>query len=330
MYCGCMNSSNQTWLLLIVTLPTNGATARMRIWRNLKSLGCGSLRDGVFLLPQSEQHAQNLRDLADETISEGGSAWVLALGQQSESDTAAFRFLFDRSAEYAQFQANLVAARKTLSTLGPQEITRLQRKLKREIEAQRAIDYFPGQAALGAEAAWLDFVHLAATVLSNDEPQAVDAAITRLDPALYQSRRWATRAHLWVDRVASAWLIARFIDRQACFLWLNSAADCPLDALGFDFDGATFTHVGERVTFEVLLQSFGLERDLALQGLASLVRSLDIGTSSVPEAAGFEAILSGARQKAQDDTQLFQEIGPVLDSLYGHFSNKLISRENAK
>jgi hypothetical protein len=94
---------------------------------------------------------------------------------------------------------------------------------------------------------------------SPDEPRPINEAIGRLDLADYRGRIWATRQRPWVDRLASAWLIRRCIDPQAKLLWLMTPSDCPADALGFDFDGATFTHVGARVTFEVLLASFGLE-----------------------------------------------------------------------
>ncbi|SOZ38418.1 Protein ChrB (fragment) [Cupriavidus neocaledonicus] len=104
------------------------------------------------------------------------------------------------------------------------------------------------------------------------------------------------------------------------FLWLDSPAECPDDALGFDFDSATFTHVGERVSFEVLLSSFGLESDRELSRLGTMVHALDIGGLSVPEASGFEAMLGGARGRLKDDDALLAEIGTVLDSLYAHFS----------
>jgi hypothetical protein len=123
-----------------------------------------------------------------------------------------------------------------------------------------------------------------------------------------------------VDRVASAWLIRRFIDPQARFLWLAQPSDCPSEALGFDFDGAAFTHVGERVTFETLLASFSLEDDAALMRLAALVHQLDVGGDSVAEAAGFEAVMAGARERLDDDDALLAEIGTVLDSLYAHFA----------
>lgn len=154
-----------------------------------------------------------------------------------------------------------------------------------------------------------------------DEPCPIAAPIPRRDPADYRGRVWATRARLWVDRVASAWLIRRFIDPQAQFVWLKTPADCPPDALGFDFDGAEFTHVGARVSFEVLTVSFGLDEDPALARVGALVHYLDVAGVPVPEAAGFESILAGARtQYVDDDDELLKHIGGVLDSLYAAYA----------
>lgn len=255
-------TSTQTWLLLVVSLPTNSATARMRVWRALKALGCGALRDGAYLLPDREAPRRLLGELADETIREGGSAWLLTVQAQSAGDSEAYIALFDRAGDYAEFAATLSAARKTLAGLTQQEINRAMRKLRRDYEALGAIDYFPTESSTQADAAWMDFVNVAQTLLSPGEPQSIDAEVPRRTPADYQNRTWATRRRLWVDRVASAWLIRRFIDREARFLWLEAPADCPPEALGFDFDHAAFTHIGDRVTFEVLLASFGLGKSV--------------------------------------------------------------------
>ena len=316
-----MNSSHTQWPLLVLSLPTHSATARMRIWRALKALGCGALRDGVYLLPPGESHRQQLRDLSEETVREGGTASLLTVLAQSDAESQAFRALFDRSPDYAEFVTALSSARKALSEATPQEINRVLRKLRREYEALRAIDFFPNEAGAQTEAAWMDFVNVAEAVLSPGEPQAVDADIPRCDLSAYQGRVWATRRRLWADRVASAWLIRQFIDREARFHWLASPVDCPPDALGFDFDGAAFTHVGDRVTFEVLLASFGLEQDRGLARMGAMVHALDVGGAFVPEASGFEAMLGGARQRAADDDQLLAEMSVVLDSLYAHFSS---------
>lgn len=316
-----MTTPTSSWLLLIISLPTNSATARMRIWRALKSLGCAALRDGAYLLPQGEQHRAALEDLVSDATREGGSAWLLTVQAQSEEEDQAYRLLFDRSADYAGVLAALADARKGLAGAAAQEINRMLRKLRRDYEAVRATDYFPNNASLQAEAALMDLVNVAEALLSPGEPHSVDAAIARRSASDYRGRTWATRRRLWVDRVACAWLIRRFIDPDARFLWLESPADCPADALGFDFDGAAFTHVGERVSFEVLLASFGLDQDRGLQRLGAMVHSLDIGEGFVPEASGFEAMLSGARQRARDDDQLLAEMSPVLDALRTHFSN---------
>ena len=121
-----------------------------------------------------------------------------------------------------------------------------------------------------------------------------------------------------MDRVASAWLIQRFIDSKAAFLWLDSPANCPVDALGFDFNDATFTHVGNKVTFEVLVASFQLPSTPGMAKLAALVHALDAGGEAPAEAAGFEAILTGARARLADDDAFLAEVGSILDSLYAH------------
>ncbi|MGM3274753.1 chromate resistance protein ChrB domain-containing protein [Ralstonia sp. 24A2] len=312
--------NSNSWLLLIISLPTASATARMRIWRALKAIGCAALRDGAYLLPAHAEQAAQLRSLADEALQEDGQAWLLRVQAQDAAEDSAYRALFDRTADYTDWLAELAEARKTFPSLGAAELNRLQRRHDRAYEAIRKIDFFPGETSIRADAQWRDFAAAVESVQSPGEPQAAAGNIARRDPTHYQGRLWTTRRHLWVDRVACAWLIQRFIDPHARFLWLESPADCPADALGFDFDGATFTHVGNRVSFEVLMASFGLDDNHGLVRLGAVVHALDVGGSTVPEAGGFEAILAGARKRLANDDVLLAEIGSVLDSLYTHFS----------
>jgi hypothetical protein len=309
-----------TWAVLVLTFPTENATARMRAWRALKAKGCAVLRDGIYLLPHTAEREDMLHDLAASIDEAGGTAHLLRAQSRDASQEADFRALFDRNDDYASFVASLGAARKMLGGQAPAELTRLLRRMRKDYDAIRTIDYFPGAASTDAEVAWEDFLALADTVLSPGEPHAAERAIRALRRDEYQARTWATRQRLWVDRVASAWLIRRFIDPQARFLWLVSPGACPPEALGFDFDGAAFTHVGERVTFEVLVASFGLDEDAALLRLGEMVHALDVGGPPVPEAIGFEAVMAGARQRASDDDQLLDEMGRVLDSIYAHFA----------
>ena len=315
-----MESPHASWLLLIVSLPTPSATARMRIWRAIKALGCMGLRDGAYLLPHGADREQALEQLAEECIREGGSAWLMTVQARSEAEDRAYRELFDRGGDYAELRKSWKQSNRTLASLALSELTRLTRKLQREYDAVRAIDFFSNEASVEAEAEWLDLRQRIEGLLSPDEPHDVQRRIPRLDPDKHRGRVWATRRRLWIDRVASAWLIKRFIDPEARFRWLATPADCPKKALGFDFDGATFTHVGDRVTFETLLASFGLESDAALARLAAMVHQLDVGGEPVPEAVGFEAVMSGARERLPDDDALLAEMSTVLDSLYAHFA----------
>ena len=310
----------KVWHLLVLTLPTENATARMRFWRSLKAMGCAVLRDGVYLLPQSESGRSALQELADAIIEAGGSASLVQATSRDRAQDDLFRGLFDRTEEYAALGKSLSAARKSLSGLSTPEINRAMRRLRREYEALRAIDFFPNEATTRAEANWSDFVGVVDTVLSPDEPHAANGAIRRLERKDYQGRTWATRRHLWVDRVASAWLIRRFIDPKARFVWLDKPSACPRKAVGFDFDGATFTHIGEKVTFEVLLASFGLGEDAGLARLGDLVHALDVGGVVVPESSGFEALMSGARRHAADDDVLMEHVAPMLDSMYAFYA----------
>lgn len=309
------------WLLLVTNLPGRKQALRMRVWRALKAAGAGMLRDGVYLLPTSEPARQLLDEKAAEIQEGGGSAQVLPLASEPMQQPA-FEALFNRSAEYTALLQRVAAFRRSLRKTAEPEARRQLVALKRDGASLGAIDFFPSdgkdaleQSLTGAEQ---DFT----AKFSPDEPHATQQKIARRTARDYQARRWGTRQRLWVDRVASAWLIKRFIDSKATFVWLAEPSDLPRGAVGFDFDGAEFTHVGELVTFEVLLASFGLDRDETLQRIGAMVHGLDVGGLSAPEAPGFTAILAGARSKAADDDALIKAMFPVLDLLYSGYGSE--------
>jgi hypothetical protein len=157
-------------------------------------------------------------------------------------------------------------------------------------------------------------------ILAPGEPHAVAGQIKKLNLNDYQGRVWATRKRPWIDRLASAWLIRRFIDPQARIKWLDHPADCPKRALGFDFDGATFSHVGDKVTFEVITRSFGLDADPTLEKIAALVHYLDVGGIPVSEAAGLEAIIHGVRSRFTNDDKFLAETEKILDFIYDGYA----------
>ncbi|MDP2785123.1 MAG: chromate resistance protein [Sulfurimicrobium sp.] len=312
--------STDKWLALVVSLPATNATLRMRIWRATKALGCAVLRDGVYLLPAGRGLRQALRMHAEEIKQGGGSAYLLNVANPSTEEKTDFQSLFDRGEEYRRLMERINEFSAAIGTLDAAAGRRQLKVLWRDFETLVALDYFPRGGKVeadtllaGAEAAFL-------SSLMPGEPQFAQGNITPRNGADYQGRLWATRKHLWVDRMASAWLIRRFIDREARFLWLEKPEDCPPEALGFDFDGAQFTHVGKRVSFEVLLASFGLESDPALMKLAALVHQLDAGGLPLAETAGVEMVLGGLRASQPDDDALLAAAGGVFDGIYMNFN----------
>ncbi|MFH1873474.1 MAG: chromate resistance protein ChrB domain-containing protein [Pseudomonadota bacterium] len=297
------------FLALFIALPTKQSAGRMRVWRALRALGCATLRDGVYLLPESEKHATALTLIADDVKSARGTADLFLLDGRDELQRGQLVALFDRKDDYASLLTSIGAAQG----VGGKQL----RALRREFSALSAIDFFPGEARRQAEDA---LAELEAAAVG--EPGNMTGKIRRLASADFQGRTWATRKHLWVDRMASAWLIRRFIDRKASFLWIDDPKRCPKKALGFDFDGANFTHVDGRVTFEVLALSFSLDSDPAIARIATIVHCLDVGGVPVAEAAGIEAVLAGARAATSNDDKLLGEACRLFDNLYKNYQQE--------
>ena len=306
------------WQVLFLTLPTRPSAVRLRVWRALKTLGCGSLRDGVHVLPKAR--AALFDPLVTEVRQHGGQASVFELSTHDEAQRADVLALFDRAEAYGQWRTEAQSLAAALPALEETEARRRWRSNAEALQALRRIDHYPGAAAEQAQSE-LDALRQALDArFSRGEPAAqVPHGIPRLDPRKFQGKRWATRARPWVDRLACAWLIRRFIDLEARFVWLADPAGstpAPRGALGFDYDGARFTHVGSRVSFEVLAASFGLDANPRLQRIARAVHFLDIGGIPAPEAAGLEAVLSGLREVHASDDELTLAAAAVFDALY--------------
>lgn len=309
------------WLSLILSLPTENANIRMRAWRALKASGAAVLRDGVYLMPEREACRPVLDGVAAEVLGAGGTAYVVRM---EAPDGADFTGLFDRSAE---FSALMLEVNKTHAALAPDnasELSKQARKLRKAFAGLVEIDFFDSEAQKQTDAALQELEVALARILSPDEPHATAGSIVVLDRAAYLGKTWATRKRPWVDRLACAWLILRYIDPKAKLLWLASPQDCPKKAIGFDFDGARFSHVGAKVSFEVMLASFALESP-ALQRMGHLVHFLDVGGLQPAEATGIESVLAGLRDGITDDDLLLQAACSVFDGLLKTFSKEVSS-----
>lgn len=310
------------FLALLTSLPTGNSTLRMRLWRALRNTGCGVLRDGVYVLPAESPRAAALVEAESEVKAAGGFAMTVELNFKTSAQLEYVRSLFDRGKEYGALVQRIGAARAGLRRLGKRKADTLVQRLRRSFEELVEVDFYPGQANLQAGEAISALEREAQKLFSGGEPHSEKRSVRRLDPTKYRGRVWTTRKNLWVDRLASVWLIRRFIDKNARFAWIDRPRDRPKGSVGFDFDGAEFTHIESRVTFEVLVTSFGLDDDQALASIGHAVHSLDIGGIPVADAKGLETILRGIQVKARSDDEMALEATKVFDLLYSAYGQK--------
>jgi hypothetical protein len=258
-----------------------------------------------------------------DILAVNGTAYLLPI---DDPEGERFIPLFERNADYAKLLGEVDACHAGLSPENAPVCSKQMRKLRKAFTQLANIDFFPGPAKQQLDDALQTLESAVSRALCADEPSSQDLPITILDRRDYRGRLWATRRRPWVDRLVSAWLIRRFIDPEARFVWLRSPEECPAEALGFDYDGATFSHVGQRVTCETLIASFALA-DPGLRRLAALVHYLDIGGAQPVEAAGVERVLAGLRETLSDDDQLLNAASSLFDGLLAAFTKEQTSDE---
>ncbi len=314
------------FVALILSLPTRNSTLRMRLWRSLKDAGCAVLRDGVYVLPAQASQASALSKMEAEIRAHGGFAMQLEMTPRDDAGLAAVRRLFDRAELYGALVERIAALRGSLARLGARRGQTAIARLERSLSKIADVDFFPGEAKLQATEALSELKSACRGLFARGEPRFSKRRFRRASAARYRRRTWATRKSPWIDRLASAWLIKRFIDREARFVWLERPSECPKKAVGFDFDGAEFTHVRNRVTFEVLVASFGLEDDRALAAIGAAVHFLDVGGIPAPDAKVLEALLKGAKEKARSDDGLLAEAMRTFDLLYSGYRSQAASK----
>jgi len=300
----------ETWLVTVAQLPIEDPAARMRVLRTLESLGAAVLREGAYLLPDTQANRQSLDALADYIAKGAGAAHVLRVTASSPAQAEAFKRLFDRSARYDNLVKNVEGLRLGFGHSDPSAISRVLLKQKRDFETISALDFFPTPAKERAQKA-IAAAELAIRKLLFNQSQ------TDIGPGeKLTGRTWATRKPLWADRLASAWLVRRFVDPEGKVVWLEKTQPPPAGAIGFGFDGAHFTNSAARVTFEEILAQLKLATNPALARIASIVHFLEARGTPVPEAAGVQTLLQGAMRRSQNDDELFAEAEKTFDLLY--------------
>jgi len=304
------------WLALVAALPRDDAAGRMHVLRTLEGLGCAVMREGVYLLPDTTGSRASFQKLVDHIARIKGDAWLLPVRAESAAEAKRLRTMFDRSGRYSELIKTVEGLKAGFGISDPTAIGQVLAKQRREFEAITSLDFFVSPLKERAERALAELEVRVRDMMFPDDATSPGAKPAARSKRQYFRRAWATRKPLFADRLASAWLIRRFIDPEATMLWLDKREPCPANAVGFAFDGAEFRNTKTRVTYEELLASFRLDRQVNLLKIGQLVHALDAGKKRMPEAAGVETLLAGARHRASNEDELLREGERTFDLLY--------------
>ncbi len=306
--------------MLLPSPPTSKPEVQMRTVRMLSALGAGVLREGVYLLPARPGMREGLAHLAAYVNSAGGSADLLAVTAIDSAQELRFRARFERTPRY---KAVVETARSLRHGIGMTDISALGRVLKRqreELEKIELTDFFPGRALEQARSI-LDQIEneVNAVLFPQASAQAVPKELKRSD---YFQKIWATREPLWADRLASAWLIKRFIDVEGHFVWIGRTDPIPAKVITFGFEGARFQNAEPQITFERIVRFFRLSDDPVLMRIGKIMRDIEKGTPSGAEGKSVETLLMGAQHRSRGKVDvLVAEAEKALDQLYDTFTD---------
>lgn len=314
-----MSNGPGGWLLLVHQIPPKPAYLRAKILRRLTQLGAIPLKKSAYLLPAGDASLEDFEWLRREIVEQGGDGWilegVLKAGLTAEAARDAFRRA--RAADFAGLAADarVLLERARASAPDDPTLTTEWRRLDRRVKAAARIDFFdaPGREELEV---------LMDTIDRTLHP--APAAATGAADAL-RGRTWMTRTGVKVDRIASAWLIRRFIDPAATFVFAAPDAKPPSpDVVRFDMYEGEFTHDGDSCTFEVLLRASTRAGDAALQAIAQIVHDLDLKDDRYQraETAGFAAMIDGIAARHTADHQRIAEGATLLDAFYASLSSR--------
>ena len=306
--------SEQQLLLLLVGLPPTPSSLRVRVWRRLRSIGAVALKRSAYLLPDTPERYEDFQWLAQEVQRDGGEATLIRVATIENMSAGDVVRLFHepRDRDYRQLAARHRKLlhkldRKTIGARTQEEIARLAKDHQRI----RDIDFFDAPA--GAEVRRLE----EAIAMRTRRPEhAAPEPRPMLDLSRMRGRRWVTRPRPHVDRLASAWLIKRFIDPEAVFVFAPPAA-FPADAIPFDAPGVELSHRGEDCTFETLVKQARL-RDRRLVHLAEVVHEADLRDGKYPheEARGIDVAIRALLAASPDDHQVLAQGMAVFEGLY--------------
>jgi hypothetical protein len=317
-----------SWLLLIHQLPAKPAYLRVKIWRRLQGIGAIAVKNAVHALPMNEETQEDFAWLLREIQDGGGEAFVCEARLIDGLSDGEVRALFDRArdADYAELAKDARALAKALAPNAKSErLTELRAqaaRLRKRLAEVVAIDFFGAIGRENAEGVLRDLEQR----LNKDEVMANKATVVSEEhaPEALRNRTWVTRQGVYVDRIASAWLIRRFVDPEARFKFVVGKGYRPDEGeLRFDMFEAEFTHEGDKCTFEILLDRAAL-KEPALHAIGEIVHDIDLKDDKFgrTEVAGIRTLIEGISVATKDDAERITRGTEVFNNLYEYFRKR--------
>ena len=296
-----------SWLLLLFSLPTNRNTERVAVWRRLKKMGAVQIKTSTYLLPDEPAQYEQFQWLAQQIRDYGGDSTLVRAqeieGLTKEKVIAMFNDV--RAKDYGELRKSLQAfigrRKKTDAETAAAELERLTRQF-REI---REVDFFDSPRG-----------HDVAMLLRRAEGRSRTRQFAVLDAKQYQGKTWLTRPRPEIDRVGSAWLISKFIDRKPKFVFAPTADAVP-DAIPFDMLDAEFSHHGNYCTFETLTKRFAIS-DKSVAKIGEMIHDADLDDARFQrvEAVGIDRVLKGWAKEGLPDEEILRRGFECFDALY--------------
>ena len=299
----------RSWLLLFHQIPPKPDYLRVKIGRRLQRIGAIAVKNSLYVLPDRAESLEDFQWVRAEVIDGGGDASICRASfvDGLTDEQVAHLFREARDHDYMEIAESARAAARTSG--GLDDLARLRKR----VAAVKAIDFCDAPGRAMAEDA------LAALAKKVESPASISAPETHSE---YRGRVWVTRKEVFVDRIASAWLIRRFIDRDARFRFVDDAKTRrQSNELRFDMFDGEFTHVGDRCTFETLLDRFGLT-DPALHAIGEIVHDIDLKDEKFgrEDAPGIERVLASIASANADDDSRLARGAQLFDDLYALFT----------
>jgi hypothetical protein len=319
------------WLLLIHQLPPKPAYLRVKVWRRLQGLGAVTIKNTVYVVPRTDGTLEDFQWVAREIVEAGGEATICAAsfieGLADDQVEALFRAA--RDADYRQLAdeaRELLAAVSRRSGAAPDgsrlglesDFNRLQKRLS----SVSAIDFFDAPGRAVAEAVMLQLESRLGASKVRRPGKGKGSALRIAD---FKGRRWVTRKGVFVDRIACAWLIRRFIDPLAAFRFVAAKHYKPkAGEVRFDMFAGEFSHEGELCSFEVFLERF-FPGDRILAEIGKIVHDLDLRDTKfrIPETAGLGSLLTGVASAHTSDQNRLEAGSVLFDHLHAFFGSTI-------